>query len=303
MATRYRRSLKHFVALLFLATATAAAGSDTTHIILLGTGMPAPDPTAFGPSTAIVVGERIFVVDAGPGVMRRLTAAGLPQNRVTALFLTHLHSDHTLGYPDLVLTTWVMGRRTPFDVFGPEGTESMTQNIFEAWKEDIRIRVEGLERNSEGGYRVNVHEYDPGVLYDSAGVRVTAFRVPHGSWKEAYGFRFDTPDRSIVISGDTGPSDSVIAWSKGVDVLIHEVYPSVKLKPEDRPGGELWPEYMHTFHTSDEELGRIARAAGPRQLILYHIVRMGGTDDEVIEGVRRGGYTGPAVVGKDLQTF
>ena len=277
--------------------------TDSTTVILLGTGTPVPDPDASGPATAVVVRDRIFVVDAGPGVMRRLVAAGLPQNQITALFLTHLHSDHTLGYPDLLLTTWTVGRREPFDVYGPIGTKHMTDKIFNTWKEDIRIRVEGLERNSAGGYEVTVHEFGSGVIYDSAGVTVRAFRVPHGNWAESYGFRFDTPDKSIVISGDTAPTDSVVLWTEGADILIHESYPAVRLVPEERPGGELWPQYMREFHTSDEELGALASRASPDILILHHVVRMGGTDEELLQGLRRGGYTGRAFIGKDLQRF
>ena len=307
----FLRSFRSLLLILIVVAALSHAQSgtaqqvpgDSTTVVLLGTGTPVPDPDAFGPATAILVGDRIFVVDAGPGVMRRLTAAGLPRNRLTALFLTHLHSDHTLGYPDLLLTTWTVGRREPFDVFGPPGIRSMTDHIIEAWREDIQVRVEGLERNSADGYRVRVHEYGPGILYDSAGVRVTAFRVPHGNWKESYGFRFDTPGKTIVLSGDTAPSDSVAWWAKQADILLHETYPVVRLVPEDRPGGELWPQYMRAFHTADEELGRIARQAQPRLLLLHHIVRMGGSDDEIMEGIRRGGFGGRTVIGRDLERY
>ena len=141
------------------------------------------------------------------------------------------------------------------------------------------------------------------MIYDSAGVTITAFRVPHGNWEESYGFRFDTPGKSIVISGDTAPSDSVATWARNTDILVHETYPSVRLAPEDRPGGDLWPQYMHEFHTSDVELGAIAKIARPRLLILHHIVRMGGTDREILEGIRQGGFDGAVTIGHDLQRF
>ncbi|HEY2162547.1 MAG TPA: MBL fold metallo-hydrolase, partial [Gemmatimonadaceae bacterium] len=177
--------------------------ADTTVVILLGTGNPVPDPDAAGPATAIVVGSRVFLFDAGAGVMRRVRAAGLPVAGPTALFITHLHSDHTLGYPDVIFTTWVMGRTKPLDVFGPRGLQSMTDHIAAAWKEDIDVRTNGLEHRPSTGYAVRVHEISPGIVYDSAGVKITAIPVLHGSWKEAYGYRVDTPDRSIVLSGDT----------------------------------------------------------------------------------------------------
>src|SRR5438067_9204380 len=128
--------------------------SATTKVILLGTGTPYPDPAASGPATAVVVGKRVFLIDAGPGVMRRLKAANLPINGVEALFITHLHSDHTLGYPDLIFTSWVMRRRAPFPVFGPPGLQRMTNHLLAAYSEDIRIRTDGLEHEVAGGYRV-----------------------------------------------------------------------------------------------------------------------------------------------------
>jgi ribonuclease Z len=274
-----------------------------TTLILLGTGMPRPDPMCSGPASAVVVGGQVFLFDAGPGVMRRLAAAGLPIDGVDALFLTHLHSDHTLGYPDLIFTSWVMGRREPLQAYGPKGLRRMTKHILEAWKEDIGVRITGLERASAEGYQVDVHEINPGVVYDRDGVRITAFPVRHGSWKHAYGFRIDTADRSIVISGDTRPCDTLLDAARGVDILLHEVYPDSGLVPELREGGEEWPSYMREFHTSDLELGAIAAVAQPKLLVLHHIVRMGTTDEELLEAIRTGGFTGDTVIGQDLDWF
>lgn len=275
-----------------------------TQIVLLGTGTPYPDPAASGPATAIVVGDRVFLIDAGPGVMRRLNAAGLPINGVEALFITHLHSDHTLGYPDLIFTSWVMGRRSPLQAYGPRGLRRMTDHLIAAYAEDIHVRTYGLEREAPGGYRVTVHEIQPGIIYNRDGIRVRAIPVLHGSWKEAYAYRIDTPDRSILISGDTRPSEALVSAANGVDVLIHEVYSAVRLAPEKRPGGEYWPQYMREFHTSDIELGRMAARIRPGLLILYHIVRTGRpTNDELLAGVRAGGYKGRVVIGNDLERY
>lgn len=276
---------------------------DTTTIVLLGTGTPRPDPAAAGAATAIVVGQRVFLFDAGPGVERRLNAAGLPINGVTALFITHLHSDHTLGLPDLILTSWVMGRRTPLQAYGPHGLRPMVDHILAAWSQDIAIRTEGLEHETAGGYRVAVHEIRPGVVYDSGGVRVTAIPVLHGSWKEAYGYRIDTPDRSIVISGDTRPSTALANAARGVDALIHEAYAESRLAAENRPGGADWPRYMLAFHTSDVELGRLAAGANPKLLIVDHVMRTGASDSEMIAGIRRGGFRGRVVIGRDLDRY
>lgn len=292
-------------AALLLGAASAIAASDTTSVILLGTGTPVPNHLTQGPATAVQVGDRLFVFDAGPGVMRQMEAAGLPYRGgpIIAVFLTHLHSDHTLGLPDLILTSWVMGRRTPLPIVGPPGTRAMASHILSAWVEDITLRSQGLEHGAAGGWRVNAQETRGGIVYDSAGVRIRAFPVRHGSWRWAFGYRVDTPGKSIVISGDTAPSESLVVAARDVDVLIHEVYPEARLKPEDRPGGEDWPKYMHAFHTSDRELGTIARRAGPRLLVLHHIVRMGGTDDQLVDGIRAGGYPGALVIGRDLDRY
>lgn len=304
---------------IFAAGVTAAGTStpDSTTVILLGTGNPRPSPERAGPATAIMVGDRLFLFDAGPCVMRQLAAAKLSIKGAEAVFLTHLHTDHTLGYPDLIFTSWVMGRQRSMPVYGPPGLAAMTDHLLAAWSEDIEIRTNGLERETPGGYRVDVHEIrlpTPAdsvataisrtrVVYDSAGVRVTAIPVPHGNWKHAYGFRIDTPDRSIVLSGDTAYSPLLLEMSRGVDVLIHEVYPEVRLKPEPRPGGELWVQYMKEFHTSDVEVGRLAAAARPKLLLLHHVVWMGGVEEELIQGISQGGYSGPVVIGADLGRY
>jgi ribonuclease BN (tRNA processing enzyme) len=279
------------------------AAAQRTEIVLLGTGTPYPDPNASGPATAVVVGKRVFLFDAGAGVMRRVNAAGLPISGAEAVFITHLHSDHTLGYPDLILTSWIMRRTSPLAVYGPHGLRRMTRHLIAAYSEDIRIRTVGLEREVAGGYRVNVHEIRAGVVYERDGVRVTAIRVPHGSWKEAYAYRIDTPDRSIVISGDTRPSEALVRASRGVDVLVHEVYSPINLTAEDRPGGKYWPQYMREFHTSDVELGALAARIKPKLLVLTHIILFGTTNEDLLAGVRKGGFTGRVVVGKDLERY
>lgn len=282
-----------------------ATPADSTVVILLGTGMPYPDPSAQGPATAVQVGERLFLFDAGPGVVRQMAAARLPVRGgpVTVVFLTHLHSDHTLGLPDLIFTSWVLGRGRPLPIIGPPGTGAMVEHLTAAWAEDIAIRTTGLERARPDGWRVRVQEVTGGVVYDSAGVRITAIPVRHGSWKHAFGYRIDAPGKAIALSGDTRPSEALARAARGVDLLIHEAYPEARLKPEERPGGELWPRYMREFHASDVEVGRLAAEARPGRVVLHHIVRMGGTDQELLDGVRRGGFRGLVVIGRDLDRF
>ena len=159
---------------------------DSTIVILLGTGTPVPAPNAAGPSTAGLVGKRLFVVDAGAGVERRLTAAGFFSHDIEAVFVTHLHSDHVLGYSDLIFTSWLFGRHKPLPVYGPPGLRKMTDHLIAAFSEDIEVRTKPLEYGVPNGYRVRAREIKAGVIYDSAGVRVTAIPVPHGSWRYAY---------------------------------------------------------------------------------------------------------------------
>jgi len=161
----------------------------------------------------------------------------LAENGPEALFITHLHSDHTLGYADLILTSWIMRRRAPFPVYGPRGLRMMTKHLLAAYSEDIDIRENGLEHELAGGYRVDVHEIQRGVVYEKDGVRISAIAVQHGAWKDAFAYRIDTGDRSVVISGDTRPSEELVKSAQGVDILIHEVYSAAHLKPENRPGG------------------------------------------------------------------
>jgi ribonuclease Z len=249
------------------------------------------------------VGGRTFLFDAGTGVMRQMKAADLPISGPEATFITHLHSDHTLGYPDLILTSWVMRRRQPLAVFGPSGLQKMTDDILAAWRQDIRVRIEGLEKELPDALAVEIHEVRPGVVYRRDGVRITAFPVDHGIWEQAFGYRVETPDRTIVISGDTRPCAALVEAARGVDVLVHEAYIAAHVAPEDRPGGDSWPQYMKEYHTSGEELGRIAAEAGPGLLVVTHAILGGGTEEELIAGIRRGGYAGPVIVGQDLGRY
>lgn len=291
------------VAFALTAIGPVAAQAPIPTVITLGTGTPYPDPARQGPATAVTVGPIVLLFDAGSGVERQMRAAGLPISGPTALFLTHLHTDHTLGLADLILTSWVMRRVRPFPVVGPPGTRRMVRALTDAYAEDERIRTDGLEHEVRDGWRVTVRETRGGVVFDSAGVRVTAIPVLHGSWPVAFGYLIEAEGRRIVISGDTRPAPALAAAAKDADVLVHEVYPASKLAPESRPGGDAWPAYMRAFHTSDVELGAIAAGAHPKLLVLNHIVRMGATDDELIAGIRRGGYDGPVRIANDLDRF
>jgi len=278
-----------------------AAPPESAVVVMLGTGTPRPTPDIWGPATAVVVGGRVFLVDAGAGVERRLAAAGLPVDGVTAAFITHLHSDHVLGLSDLIFTSWVMGRTRPFPVYGPHGLDQMVRHLYEAFSEDIRIRTEGLEHESRDGYRVDVREISPRVVYDSGGVRVTAFQVNHGEWREAYGYRFDSHGRSIVLSGDTSPSEELVRMATGVDVLIHEAQPSDSTQRPGRRSASDWAKYVRAYHTTALQLGELAARARPKLLVVYHNGRR-VPDDRLLADIRRA-FSGPVTIASDLQRF
>lgn len=275
-----------------------------TQVVLLGTGTPNADPERSGPSVAIVVNDASYLVDFGPGVVRRAAAAyqagikGLAMPKLTRAFVTHLHSDHTVGYPDLIFTPWVLERVEPLEVYGPRGLKAMTRHILLAYREDIRIRTHGLEPANHTGYHVHAHEIKPGLVYRDKNVSVTAFLVKHGSWPQAFGYRFVTPDKIIVISGDTAPSQSVVDNCRGCDILIHEVYSQAGFAT--RP--PVWQKYHSHFHTSTRELALIASQAKPKLLILYHQLFWGQSEESLLDEIRQS-YNGAVVSGKDLEVY
>ena len=282
----------------------SSPAQDGTLVVMLGTGTPNPDPERSGPATAVIAGGQAYLVDCGPGVVRRAEAAWqrgtdeLDMPGLTRLFVTHLHSDHTAGYADLILTPWVLDREQPLEVYGPPGIISMTDHILAAYAEDIDIRLHGKQPQNESGIRVEAHEIAPGEIYEDENVKVTAFAVPHGTWEHAFGFRFDTADRSVVITGDTTPSDSVVEACSGCDVLVHEVY--AKAGFDGRTPD--WQAYHKASHTSGIELGEIAARARPKLLVLYHQLMWGATEEELMAEIRRS-FDGEVVFADDLDVY
>jgi ribonuclease Z len=213
-------------------------------------------------------------------------------------FATHLHSDHTLGFADLIFSPWTLERKEPLQVYGPKGIKAMAEHLLKAYEQDIDIRLRGGEPSNKTGYQVVAHEIEPGVVYKDQNVTVKAFRVAHGSWREAFGYRFETPDRVIVISGDCAPSQSVIDNCNGCDVLIHEVYSQigfVKREPE-------WQAYHSRYHTSAPQLAEIATKAKPGLLILYHQLFWGTSEEDLLKEVQTV-YKGKVVSGRDLDVY
>lgn len=299
-----------FVVTLLLSTAFAAVGqtprtptTSKTQIILLGTGNPGPDPERSGPATAIVVNGTAYLVDFGPGVVRRASAAflvkgisALEPTKLRVAFVTHLHSDHTVGYPDLIFTPWTVGRRVPLEVYGPKGLKDMTEHILEAYRVDIATRTnsDGNQREFPDGRHVNAHEITAGVIYKDTNVTVTAFATKHAM--ESYGYRFDTPDRSIVLSGDTNPTQETIDACRGCDVLMHEAHTPAWLATRAEP----FKRFAAKYHTTTPELADLASKAKPRLLILYHY---SGLSTEEVMNDMLARYPGHFVVGRDLDVY
>ena len=272
--------------------------SSTTRLVFLGTGTPNPDPHHLGPSAAVIVNGQPYLVDCGAGCVRQAAAAGLTMDRLTHLFLTHLHSDHTIGLPDVVLTPAVTGRQGPLSLWGPAGTRRMTELVLEAWSQDVRTRLHGGEPSLAAAYGVEVAEFAAGPVYEDENARVSGFEVQHGSWENAFGLRFETPDRVIVFSGDTTYCPNLIEHARGSDVLVHEVYSSKGLAARTPE----WQAYHSTFHTSSFEVGKIAKEVKPKLLILYHVLPFGRPEEEVAEEVRSV-WDGDVRLAQDLEVY
>ena len=268
------------------------------QVILLGTGFPRPDPNRAGPSAAIVIGERFFIVDAGRGVVMRLAATDLQLKNLQAVFLTHLHSDHTEGLPDLFDTSWIFGRAAPLELYGPRGTRQLAAAMVRFFAADIHVRRDLTEMQPAAGATIKTHIVNEGVVYHDDFVRVTAFAVDHHPVEPAFGYRFDSGGKSIVISGDTRPSDNLIHFAKGADILVHEACLPEYFDQHDTP--EVAAR-LKQYHTSAEDAGRVAQAAGVKMLVLTHLVP--GNNDQAFLDRAGKFYKGKIVVGHDLMRF
>jgi ribonuclease BN (tRNA processing enzyme) len=294
-----------FITALLISTCGLLKAQNTdTKLILLGTGTPFADPTKSGPSLAIVVNNTSYIVDCGPGVVRRAAEAsklGFPSleaSQLKTLFITHLHSDHTIGLADIILTPAVLDRNAPIRIYGPVGSKKMTDDLMSAYKEDIAIRINGLEKGDAIAYQVYTNEIKEGQIYKDSNLTVTAFNVQHGQWDNAFGFVFQTKDKKIVISGDCTYSENLIKYAKDCDILVHEVYSDAGLKKRT----QRWQDYHSTFHTSTYQLADIANQVKPKLLILNHQLTFGTSLQSLLDELKSK-YAGPVVNGADLDVF
>ena len=312
-------AIAFIVCALFSTIAGQSAVSKATgvKVVMLGTGTPLPDPERAGPSIAVVVDNHSYLFDVGTGVVRRAAAAtkqkgipGLEPRALRVAFLTHLHSDHTLGLPDLILTPWTMGRTEPLELWGPKGTRVMVDHILAAYQEDITMRSTRLEGSNSTGYKVNVHEIEPGDVYKDANITVKPFLVKHGDWKQALGYRIEAPGRVIVYSGDTSPTEAIVDNCRGCDFLISEAYTLSSFNLVS----PHWQAYRRAYHVSTRELGDIAARAKPGLVIMTHRGNAGcdqshaagclesGSEEQMLKEMKQY-YSGNVVAAHDLDVY
>jgi ribonuclease Z len=282
--------------------------TDTFRVTLLGTGTPIPVPRRFGPSTLIEAGDQIILIDAGRGATIRMFQLGVPIGSIGALLLTHFHSDHTVGIPDLWLTGWLSSyfgaRRGPFNVIGPSGTEVLMRHLELAYARDIEIRVED-EKFAREDVAITVREFaGDGMVYESGDLRVAAFTVDHGdAIKPAYGYRIDYQGRVAVVSGDTRYNENVVRCAQGADLLIHEVAMARKALL-----GEPHIQRIVGHHTTPQEAGLVFTRAKPKLAVFTHLVMLASENvaapsvEELVAATRET-YNGPLEVGEDLMSF
>jgi len=278
------------------------------RVTLLGTGVPIPRPDRFGPCTLVEAGDQKFLVDAGRGATIRLNQLKIPIGRIDVQFLTHYHSDHTSGVPDVWLTGWLESyfgtRKTPYRVIGPTGARELIENLERAYALDIKIRVAD-EKLPLSGIATDVTEFDrDGPVYEKNGVKVIAFEVDHGDViKPCYGYRFEYDGRVAVLSSDTRYNQNVIKYGMGVDLLVHEV---AMARPELMK--EAYVQRIIGHHTTPYDCGRVFAQTRPKLAVYTHVVQLASTtvpppSIEDMMAQTRQTYDGPLVMGEDLMSF
>ena len=282
--------------------------SSETKLIILGSGTPNPDPERYGSGYAVVVDDEAYIVDFGPGIVRRISAMSptwggefpsMELENINTAFLTHIHSDHSGALADLILTPWIMGRDEPLNLYGPEGLKAMSENITEAYIDDINYRLYGSQPANELGFTTNVTEIsDDGTIFKDNNIEVIAFKNAHGDFKNSFGFLFITEDKRILFSGDTAVSSNLMKYGKNLDILVHEVFSSETFVNKTKD----WQIYHQAHHTSSIDLGIIADELQPKKLVLSHILFWGASEDSLLKDIRKN-FNGQAVIAKDLMVI
>ena len=260
-----------------------------------------------GSSYLVLANDEPYLFDYGTGVIRRIAAfspswggeyQALEVENLKYAFLTHIHSDHTLGLADLIITPWIMGRSEPLKIFGPKGAKNMHTNIIKAYQPDIDYRIYGTQPQNSTGYKVIFNELKDKFVYQDENIKVTAFLNDHGDLQESYGFLIETTDKKILISGDTAMSKNLISYGENLDYLIHEIY-SQKGFNNKTPD---WQKYHQAHHTGPKEVAEIANLLQPKSLILSHILFWGSSEQEILDEVKTF-YSGKIIVAEDGMIF
>ena len=276
----------------------------STHFFVLGSGTPNPNPERMGSAYLVLADDTPYLFDFGSGVVRRVAALSsewggnfskLDVTQLEYAFLSHIHSDHTLGLADLIITPWIMGRDKPLKIFGPEAAKDMADHIIKAYQPDIDYRIYGTQPQNDKGYKAIFTSIEEGVIYEDKNIMVTAFLNDHGDLAESYGFLIQTDDKTILISGDTGPSANLLRYGKEVDILVHEVYSQAGFEKKEPD----WKIYHKAHHTSPSELAKIAKKLNPKTLVLSHILFWGSSEGEVLEEIMKD-YDGKVILADDL---
>lgn len=283
----------------------SSASISETKLIILGSGTPNPDPERYGSGYAVVVNESAYIVDFGPGIVRRISAMSptwggdfpsMELQNINTAFLTHIHSDHSGALADLILTPWIMGRDAPLKLYGPSGLEAMSKNITEAYIDDINYRLYGSQPANELGFKTNVTEIvDDGSIYKDKNVEVIAFKNNHGDFKNSFGFLFITDDKRILFSGDTAVSANLKKYGNDLDILVHEVFSSETFVNKTKD----WQIYHQAHHTSSIDLGIIADELQPKKLVMSHILFWGASEESILNDIGVN-FSGQAIIAKDL---
>ena len=276
----------------------------STHFFVLGSGTPNPNPERMGSAYLVLADDTPYLFDFGSGVVRRVAAlssewgGNFSKLNVTQLeyaFLSHIHSDHTLGLADLIITPWIMGRDKPLKIFGPEAAKDMADHIIKAYQPDIDYRIYGTQPQNDKGYKAIFTSIEEGVIYEDKNIMVTAFLNDHGDLAESYGFLIQTDEKTILISGDTGPSANLLRFGNEVDILVHEVYSQAGFEKKEPD----WKIYHKAHHTSPSELAKIAKKLNPKTLVLSHILFWGSSESEILEEIMKD-YDGNVILADDL---
>ena len=297
----------YFKTLLFISLLGFSYLFADTKLLILGSGTPNPNPERSGSAYAIIANDESYLIDFGPGVIRRASAfsptwggefEAMEIQNLKYAFLTHLHSDHSAGLADLILSPWVLERNEPLNLFGPKGLKEMAEKISEAYSVDIDYRINGSQPSNLEGYKTKVREISEGIIFRDKNIIVEAFENNHGDFRNSFGFVFTTHDKKIVFSGDTAYSEKVIEKAKGADVLVHEVYSEKGFKEKTKD----WQGYHKAHHTSAPDVGYIASLSKPKKVVLSHILFWGNTEESIIEEVKSN-YEGEVIIAEDLMVI